>query len=160
MKKITITILGLFCLNSFAQTKLDITQTNPIPQILRYNLDYISQSQKLLDYHQQFISKISPNSPSRSYLRLEDIRGAKVGIVSTIDMPVLNSNIISFDNQKLQYIANTEKTSQLITQSCNHLKNFLNQEPKKINSALYANLEISINFLLKDGYQIHLNYIC
>lgn len=160
MKKILISFLSLSCFSVFAQTKMEITQTNPLSSILSYNMDYVSKSQQLLDFHHRYIKQLSPNNQSSSHLVLNDIRGVKVAFVSNIDMPILNSNFISFDNQKLEYIANTEQTNKIISQSCLNINNFLAQEQSKINSTIGNNLEITLNIHLKDGYKIHLNYVC
>lgn len=159
-KTISLIISILFSIESFAQTKLEITQTNPLSNILSYNMDYIIQSQKLLNHHQHFMQRVSNSTPIISYLQLDDTRGAKVIIVSNLEMPVLQASLIRFDNQQLKYIINTEKTNQLLNSSCINIQNFINQEPLKINSILSSNLEMILNISLKDGYKIHVKYVC
>lgn len=161
MKKIILlSILNSLSCASIAQTKIDITQTNPLKNILSYNMQYISQAQKLLDSHQGFTQNLLGGSPTISYLQLDDIRGAQVSIISNVSMDIIQANFIHFDNQELRYVINTEKTSQLIVNSCQHVKFFLSKEPIKINSILGSNLDMILNISLKDGYVIHIKYTC
>ncbi len=145
---------------TYAQSKVEITQTNPLSNILSYNVEYINQAQKLLNHHQQFISKVANGNPYTNYLKLEDVRGVKVSIVSNLDMPVLQAGLIRFDNQQLKYVVNSEQANQLISQSCRNTKNFLSLEPLKLNSTLEANVDYILNISLKDGYKVHFKYMC